>query len=107
WERLIARCAERDVGVHVIKSVAKAPWGEREKTYTTWYEPFDQQAEIDRAVAFVLDQPVATLCSAGDVTILPKVLEAAARYRPLDAAATRELVASAGCYASPFVGRWA
>ena len=48
FEALLEECARRDVGVHVIKTLAKAPWGEREKTYACWYEPFDQQGEIDR-----------------------------------------------------------
>jgi aryl-alcohol dehydrogenase-like predicted oxidoreductase len=106
-EALLAECRRRDVGVHILKTVAKDPWGEREKTHTTWYEPFTDQPTIDRAVAFVLSQPVTTLCSAGDVTILPKVLEAAERFRPLDAASEEALLATAGRYSSPFVGRWA
>ncbi|HTY80137.1 MAG TPA: aldo/keto reductase [Candidatus Bathyarchaeia archaeon] len=106
-EALLAECAKRDVGVHIIKSVAKDPWDGRARTHTTWYEPFTDDAIIDRAVAFVLSQPVTTLCSVGDVTVLPKVLAAAERFRPLDAAAERELVSTAARYHSPFVGEWA
>lgn len=106
-EALLAECGRRDVGVHILKTVAKDPWGDREKTHTTWYEPFTDQETIDRAVQFVLSQPVATLCSAGDVTVLPKVLDAADRFRPLDRAGEEELLATAGQYHSPFVGRWA
>src|SRR3990172_4079562 len=106
-EALLAACRAGDVGVHVIKSVAKDPWGDRPRTHTTWYEPFTDQATIDRAVAFVLSQPVTTLCSVGDVTVLPKVLAAAERYRPLAAAAQETLLASADRYHPPFVGQWA
>jgi aryl-alcohol dehydrogenase-like predicted oxidoreductase len=106
-ETLLETCRQRDVGVHVIKAVAKDPWGERPKTHTTWYEPFTDPAIIDRAVAFVLSQPVATLCSVGDVGVLPLVLSAAARYRPLDAEAQAALLATAGAYHTPFVGSWA
>lgn len=106
-ERLLAECGRRDVGVHILKTVAKDPWGDREKTHATWYEPFTDQETIDRAVQFVLSQPVTTLCSAGDVTVLPKVLEAADRFRPLDPAGEEALLATAGQYHSPFVGRWA
>jgi aryl-alcohol dehydrogenase-like predicted oxidoreductase len=106
-EALLQECARRDVGVHIIKSVAKDPWGERPRTHTTWYEPFTDDGIIERAVAFVLSKPVTTLCSAGDVTVLPKVLAAAARFRPLDAAAERELAATVAHYHSPFVGEWA
>jgi predicted aldo/keto reductase-like oxidoreductase len=104
---LLEACRERDVGVHIIKSVAKDPWGDRPKTHTTWYEPFTDQPTIDRAVAFVLSQPVTTLCSVGDVTVLPKVLDAAERFRPLEAAAQEALLATASRYHSPFVGAWA
>ncbi len=91
----------------MIKAIAKDSWGERPRTYTTWYEPLDDQPTIDRAVAFALSQPVATLCSVGNVTLLPKFLEAAERARPLDAAAQQALLASAGQYHTPFVGAWA
>ena len=106
-QTLLETCRQKDVGVHIIKTLAKDPWGDRPKTHTTWYEPFTDQAIIDRAVAFVLSQPVTTLCSVGDVTVLPKFLAAAERYRQLDAAAQEALVATADRYHSPFVGSWA
>lgn len=107
YERLVELCQARDVGIQIIKSVAKDPWGDRPRRYTTWYEPFDDQPHIDRAVAFVLSQPVATLCSAGDVTILPKVLQAAERYHRLAALEQKALLATAGQFHTPFVGEWA
>jgi aryl-alcohol dehydrogenase-like predicted oxidoreductase len=106
-EALLAECQARDVGIHVIKAVAKDPWGDREKTHTTWYEPFTDPATIDRAVAFVLSQPVTTLCSVGDVTVLPKVLAAAQRYRPLPGPEQAALLQEAARYHTPFVGSWA
>jgi len=106
-EALLQACRERDVGVHIIKSVVKDPWGDRFRIHTTWYEFFTDQPTVDRAVAFVLSQPVTTLCSVGDVTVLPKVLEAAERFRPLDAATQEALLASASRYHTPFVGTWA
>ncbi len=105
--RLLDACRKQDVGVHIIKTIAKDPWGERPKAYSTWYEPLADQPTIDQAVAFVLSQPIATLTSVGDVTLLPRVISAAERYRPLDTAAQDALVATAGRYHSPFVGAWA
>jgi len=107
FEALMEECARRDVGVQIIKTLAKAPWGEREKTYACWYEPFDQQGEIDQAVAFNLAQPIHTMCSTGDVTILPRMLAAAERMKPLAQPAREALLATADRYESPFVGRWA
>lgn len=106
-EALLETCRARDVGVHVIKALAKDPWGDRPRTHTTWYEPFTDQPTIDHAVAFALARPVTTLCSTGDVTVLPKLLDAAERVRPLDAAAEADLLATADRYHSPFVGAWA
>lgn len=107
FEALMDECARRDVGVHVIKTLAKAPWGERDKTYACWYEPFDEQGEIDQAVAFNLAMPIHTMCSTGDVTILPRMLAAAERVQPLQQPAREQLLATANRYESPFVGRWA
>jgi aryl-alcohol dehydrogenase-like predicted oxidoreductase len=106
-QALLDACRQKDVGVHIIKTLAKDPWGDRPKTHTTWYEPFTDQAIIDQAVAFVLSQPVTTLCSTGDVTVLPMFLAAAERFRPLTAAAQEALVATAHQYHTPFVGAWA
>jgi predicted aldo/keto reductase-like oxidoreductase len=106
-QALLAHCGQHDVGVHIIKSIAKAPWGDRPKTQATWYEPFTDQATIDKAVAFVLSRSVTTLCSVGDVTVMPKVLSAAERFQPMDAEAQAALLATAERYHSPFVGAWA
>jgi aryl-alcohol dehydrogenase-like predicted oxidoreductase len=106
-EALLEACRARDIGVHVIKALAKDPWGDRPHTHTTWYEPFTDQPTIDRAAAFVLARPVTTLCSTGDVTVLSKLLDAAERARPLDPAAEADLLAAADHYHSPFVGAWA
>jgi aryl-alcohol dehydrogenase-like predicted oxidoreductase len=92
FERLVAVCAERQVAVQTIKSITRAPWGDREQTANTWYEPLTDQGAIDTAVAWVLGREGLFLNTVGDITILPKVLEAATRVtgRP-DAEAMRSL----------------
>lgn len=82
-EELIATCNAKDVGTLIIKSVTKAPWGERQHTATTWYEPFDQSAQIQPAVNFVLSHDVTGLCTAGDTRVLPLVIEACENYSRL------------------------
>ena len=106
-DRLLAKCEDRNVGVHIIKTLARGPWGDQPRRYTTWYEPFDQQSEIDRAVAFVLSKKVTTLCHTGDVTILPKFLDAAERFQELEPREQASLLGEAGRFRTPFVGRWA
>ncbi len=85
-EALLAVCGERNVAVQTIKAVVRAPWGDRPHTYATWYEPLDDQAALDLAVHWVLGQPQVFLNSVGDLRVLPKVLDAAARFqaRPAD-----------------------
>ncbi len=83
---LLAECARRDVGVMAIKAVAHRPWQDRDKTADTWYEPFFDEASIERGVRYTLSTPgVHALCAAGDLKVLPKVLAAAAAFVPMDA----------------------
>ncbi len=56
-QTLLDECAARDVGVMVIKAVAWRPWGDREPTAGTWYEPFADAASVARGVRFALSTP--------------------------------------------------
>jgi aryl-alcohol dehydrogenase-like predicted oxidoreductase len=80
FERVCAVCAERNVAVVTIKSIARRPWWGREHTRSTWYEPFDEQRDIDAAVHWVLGRPGIFLATVGDIHLLPKVLDAASRF---------------------------
>src|SRR5437899_8490344 len=86
FEALVATCRERRVAVQTIKSIAMRPWSERTHTHSTWYEPLQDQADIDRAVWWVLGKDGVFLNTVGDVNLLPKVLDAASRFerRPAD-----------------------
>lgn len=92
-EELIRVCRERNVGTMVIKTITKAPWGEREHTATTWYEPFTDQVTIQRAVNFALSFDVTGLCTVGDVRVLPLVLEACENFTPMDEAEREKMIA--------------
>ncbi len=103
YEALLALCQQQDVGIHIIKTLAKAPWNGRERPPTTpWYEPLTDQETIDRAVAFNAAQPIHTLCSSADVTVIPKMLDAAERYQSVPADALSALIASAPMYEHVF-----
>jgi aryl-alcohol dehydrogenase-like predicted oxidoreductase len=80
FEALAAVCKERNVALQTIKSIAWRRWEGRSKTASTWYEPLREQADIDRAVHWVLGRPEAFLLTTGDVEILPMLLDAAERY---------------------------
>lgn len=79
-------CQERGVAMQTIKAITRAPWGEQPPTTTTWYEPLQDQAAIDLAVDWVLGEPAVFLNTASDITLLPKILDAAERFqrRPSD-----------------------
>ncbi len=86
FEAVAAVCAERNVTLQTIKSLAWRRWEGRAKTASTWYEPLRDQPDIDLAVHWVLGRPQAFLLTSGDVEILPRLLDAAERFerRPSD-----------------------
>jgi len=86
FERLMAVCQERNVAMQTIKGITRGPWATKEQTRTTWYEPLEEQADIDVAVHWVLGRPGLFLNTVGDIHLLPRVLDAAARFqsRPSD-----------------------
>jgi aryl-alcohol dehydrogenase-like predicted oxidoreductase len=88
FEALAGMCAERNVALQTIKSLALRRWEGRPTTASTWYEPLREQADIDLAVHWVLGRPEAFLLTTGDVEILPRLLDAAQRFeqRPSDEA---------------------
>jgi aryl-alcohol dehydrogenase-like predicted oxidoreductase len=95
FEEVIAICRQRNVAVQTIKSIARGPWGAAPKNRDTWYQPFEEQQDIDRAIHWVMGRGDVFINAAGDMDLLPRVLDAASRYtqRP-DDAAMRELVAA-------------
>ena len=86
FDDVLQICRERNTAVQVIKSIARGPWATTERIYSTWYQPLEAQADIDRAVHWALGVPGVFLNTAGDLNLLPKVLDAASRFerRPSD-----------------------
>jgi len=78
--RLWELCRSRNVAVQTIKSLVRSPWGAHPQDRETWYRPLENQAEIDLAVHWVLGHEGLFLNSAGDVDLLPLVLDAAGRF---------------------------
>jgi aryl-alcohol dehydrogenase-like predicted oxidoreductase len=93
-EALLAEANARNLGIQTIKMIARGGWGDREHDTSTWYDPHREQADIDRALWWVLTQPMHTAPSAGDVNLLPKVLDAAERFTPLSAAEAENAIAA-------------
>jgi len=83
---------DRDIGVIAIKSIAKRRWI-GEKKYSTWYEPFDEQDDIDRAVWYTLSQEsVATYSLPCDIRLWSKVIDAGKRFKRLTQEEQEEVV---------------
>jgi hypothetical protein len=69
------------VAVQTIKGVARRRWAEgAAPRTTTWYEPLEEQADIDRAVHWALSRPRIFVNSASDVGLLERVLRAAESF---------------------------
>jgi aryl-alcohol dehydrogenase-like predicted oxidoreductase len=88
FNELIGLCRKRDVAVQTIKSIARRPWESRPKTYNTYfYEPLDTHDAIDKAVHWALGFQDGFVITAGDMQMLPRMLDAANRFeeRPPDA----------------------
>src|SRR5574341_1245356 len=86
-EDVLGICRERNVAVQIIKSIARGPWATADRTHTTWYQPLEDQADIDRVVDWALGLPGVFVNTVGDLSLLPRVLDAASRFerRPPDA----------------------
>jgi aryl-alcohol dehydrogenase-like predicted oxidoreductase len=102
-EALLELCAERDVGVMAIKSVAHKPWTDGDRFATTWYEPFDDPDDVHRGVAFTLSVPgVHGICTPGDLTLLRTAVDAADSFTPMGAEERESVIAGAGTLPSIF-----
>jgi len=105
FKDLMKLTMKKDVGRIVIKAIAKRNWlGKYERLpmlecpYTTWYEPFDTKAEIERSLHFVLSQNVCTAVSPSDVRLLPMLLDAADSYKPMSTEEQSRVLEEGRCY---------
>lgn len=94
FEQVVAICQERNVAVQTIKGIQRRAWGDRPQTWGTWYEPVVDQADVDLAVGYVLGRPGVFLNTVGDLTLLPKVLDAADRFAQAPSAAAMQALAA-------------
>jgi aryl-alcohol dehydrogenase-like predicted oxidoreductase len=90
FDALLAACADRNVAVQTIKSVAYRPWMGRPRSAATWYDPLTDQPDIDRAVHWALGRAGIFVITSSELSLLPRILDAAERFehRTEDAAMT-------------------
>jgi predicted aldo/keto reductase-like oxidoreductase len=86
FNALIAICNERNIAVQTIKGITRSPWNDVQQNRGTWYRPLEEPADIDLAAHWVLGGDHVFLNTAGDINILPLILDAAERFtqRPSD-----------------------
>ncbi len=80
FNEVLEICQARNVAVQTIKGITRRPYPSDKRSHATWYEPLTDQPSIDKAVHWVLGNEQVYLNTAGDIGILPKVLNAAARF---------------------------
>ena len=103
-ESLASEVKRQDAGLMVIKAIAQRPWPEGEPhRYDTWYEPFDRQEFINASIGFVLSFPEVTgLATAGDIHLLPMIVEAEKQADSMTQERVDEIMARVNDYVSPF-----
>lgn len=105
YEALVDEIEYQDAGLMIIKTVAKQNWPDPDvKTYTTWYEPFDQQHQITAAVAWVLDhREITGIATPSDVRLLSLMINAEQERHTLDSDAAEGVLGAEPVYSSPFI----
>ncbi len=86
FNKVLAVCKERNIAVQTIKGINRSPWKDMQQNRTTWYRPLEEQADIDLAMHWVFGNPQVFLNTAGDINLLPLILDSAHRFvsRPAD-----------------------
>jgi len=82
-DALLSLCADRQVAVQTIKSIARGRWpdGYEGKKFS-WYEPLEDPAAIGRAVRSVLAHPQLFLNTTSDARKLETIFDAASSELP-------------------------
>jgi len=99
---LIDIARQKDVGTIAIKAIAKQPWEAKMHMYRTFYEPFDEQAEIDKSLWYTLSHDITTAALPADLGLWPSVIDAAKRFKPLSPQEQEEAVSQVKQYRTIF-----
>lgn len=105
YDELVALCLARDVGLRTIKMISRRNWGDGEKSYHTWYKPFDEQRYVTAATAWLLNghPEIAGLATAGDASLLALMVRAVEDGASMSAGEAAEVLGEVEDYASPFL----
>jgi len=95
---LLEIARQKDVGTIGIKAITKRPWEAAMRMYRTWYEPFDEQEEIDKSLWYALSQGITTAAMPADLRLWPLVIDAAERFRVIDKREQEEAISEVKQY---------
>ena len=103
FEQLVAEVQARDVALMPITAVARRNWYPGEKSYDTWYRPFDRQEEVTAAIAWVLAHPaISGVATAGATSLLRLAIRAERDRATMTEARIAEVLGRVPDYSSPF-----
>ncbi len=81
FEKLHKLCLKRNVAFQLIKTACHRAWRVNEERHrSTWYKTLEDQADLDLAMHFALGVDGSFINTAGDVDLLPRVLDAIAGF---------------------------
>jgi predicted aldo/keto reductase-like oxidoreductase len=103
---LVEAVKASDAALMTIKMIARRNWEEgEEKSYDTWYRPFDEQRYITAATAWLLNahSEVTGLATAGETRLLRQMVIAERERVGLSAEDAAGILDEVQDYASPFV----
>ena len=106
FQFLIETAQKKDIGTIAIKAIAKQPWDPGVRMYRTWYEPFTEQADIDKSIWYTLSQGISTACLPADLRLWPKVIDAAERFKTMGEKEQEAVISEARAYKPVFPSGW-
>ena len=93
YRPLLQSAVERGIGIIAIKCIARSPWpAGTERSYTTWYRPYEDAEHIEARLRFTLSHPVATTVLPSDVRLWPHMFRAAEAFQPLSQKVLNEMI---------------
>ena len=96
YRPLLAAALAGGVGMIGIKAIALGPWRSRaERSYTTWYRPSDDPADMVGRLRFTLSHLVATTVLPSDTRLWPVLFDAVDAFAPLPDDTIDAMVAAA------------
>jgi predicted aldo/keto reductase-like oxidoreductase len=85
--QVLARAAEKRMGILALKAMAKGPWpqgADRSRYRKCWYEPLTSSEDILMGLRFTLSHPVTAAIPPGEAELFRIALSVASKIKPLE-----------------------